>query len=94
MTKLRVVITGLGVVACNGIGVNAFWRANREGRSGISRIDAFDTGELASKIGGQVRGFDPAEYMSPELASRVDRTVHFGLAASEMALRASGCGCG
>jgi len=90
MTKLRVVITGLGVVACNGIGVNAFWRANREGRSGISRIDAFDTGELASKIGGQVRGFDPAEYMSPELASRVDRTVHFGLAASEMALRASG----
>ncbi|HTQ31745.1 MAG TPA: beta-ketoacyl-ACP synthase II [Opitutaceae bacterium] len=89
MNKRRVVVTGLGVVACNGVGVDAFWRANREGRSGIALIDAFDTAEFASKIGGQVRGFTPAEYMPEATAKRVDRFVHFGLACAEMALRSS-----
>lgn len=90
MNKRRVVVTGLGVVACNGLGVDEFWRANKEGRSGISLIDAFDVSNLASKIGGQVRGFVPTMYMPDDIAKRVDRFVHFGVACAEMALKESG----
>jgi len=89
MGKRRVVVTGLGVVACNGVGVDAFWRANREGRSGVSRIDAFDTEGFPSRIGGQVRGFDPAKFIPEKTVKRVDRFVHFGLAGAEMALTSS-----
>jgi 3-oxoacyl-[acyl-carrier-protein] synthase II len=85
MSKRRVVVTGLGVVACNGIGVDEFWRANREGRSGISLLDAFDTTDFPSRIGGQVRGFDPKRYMPEKTVQQVDRFVHFGLAGAEMA---------
>lgn len=90
MNKRRVVVTGLGVVACNGVGVQEFWEANVAGRSGISVIDAFDTSNLASKIGGQVRNFSPAAYMPDDIAKRVDRFVHFGLSCADMALRQSG----
>ena len=89
MNKHRVVVTGLGVVASNGVGVEAFWQANVAGRSGISLIDVFDPQEFASKIAGQVRGFSPADYMPEETANRVDRFVHFGLACAEMALKES-----
>jgi len=89
MNKRRVVVTGLGVVACNGVGADEFWQANREGRSGITTIDAFDTQDFPSRIGGQVRGFDPEAYMPRETARRVDRFVHFGLACAEMALKGS-----
>jgi 3-oxoacyl-[acyl-carrier-protein] synthase II len=89
MNKRRVVVTGLGVVACNGVGADEFWQANRDGRSGITTIDAFDTQDFPSKIGGQVRGFDPETYMPRDTARRVDRFVHFGLACAEMALKGS-----
>jgi len=90
MNRRRVVVTGLGVAACNGVGVEQFWRANVEGRSGIAAIDAFDVTDLAAKIGGQVRDFTPAQYMPEDVAKRVDRFVHFGLACTEMALKESG----
>src|SRR5580658_10316392 len=89
MNKRRAVVTGLGVVACNGVGVDAFWRANIDGRSGISRIDSFDSEGLASRIGGQVRGFAPGEHVPEETAQRVDRVVQFALACSGMALKES-----
>lgn len=90
MSRRRVVVTGLGVVAANGIGVEDFWQANLQGRSGISRIDAFNPDEFNVKIGGQVRGFDPVRFMPEEVAKRVDRFVHFGLAGAHMALAQSG----
>ncbi len=86
ITNRRVVVTGLGVVACNGVGVDEFWRANVEGRSGLSTLDAFDTEMFLSKVGGQVRGFDPARYMPEKTVRQVDRFVHFGLACTEMAI--------
>ncbi len=89
MNKNRVVVTGLGVVACNGTGIDAFWRANLEGRSGISLIDAFDTRDFPSRIGGQVRDFLPGDYLPEEIVQRTDRFVHFGLACAGMALRQS-----
>lgn len=76
-------------MACNGIGVEEFWRANREGRSGISLIDGFETENLGSRVGGQVRNFDPLKYMPKEIAQRVDRFVHFGMAAADMAIKQS-----
>lgn len=89
MNKRRVVVTGMGVTACNGVGVEDFWRGNREGRSGISQIDAFATDDFASQIGGQIRGFEPTQFMPEEVARRVDRFVHFGLACAHMALAGS-----
>ena len=50
MSKRRVVITGVGVVACNGIGKDDFWKANIEGRSGIVRISSFNTDAFETKI--------------------------------------------
>jgi len=89
MNKRRVVITGLGVVACNGIGKEDFWQANVHGRSGIVNITCFDSSAFDSHIAGEIRGFDPYLYMPSELAKKVDRFVHFGLACTHMALQDS-----
>ncbi len=86
MSKRRVVITGLGVVACNGIGLKDFWQANIEGRSGIGKITCFDADAFDTRIAGEVKGFDPSPYMPAEVAKKVDRFVHFGLACTQMAL--------
>jgi len=86
MQKRRVVITGLGVVACNGVGKDDFWKANLEGRSGISPLTVFENEDFDCHIAGQVKNFDPALYMPAQLVNKVDRFVHFGLAASKMAI--------
>jgi len=89
MKKRRVVITGLGVVAPNGIGKDAFWQGCVQGKSGVDLIMSFDTSDLSSKIAAQILDFDPLNYMSKEVARRADRFVHLGLATSKMALRDS-----
>ncbi len=89
MDKRRVVITGLGVVACNGIGRDNFWQANMQGRSGIGKITCFSTEALDTHIAGEVRDFDPFQFMPAEVVKKVDRFVHFGLACSEMAMQDS-----
>jgi len=90
MAKRRAVVTGLGVVAPNGIGVEAFWRATVEGRSGVSPVTAFDVSLFDSRIAGQVKELDPLEFMPPVVARRTDRYVHLGLAAAQMAMKDSG----
>ena len=82
----RVVITGLGVVAPNGIGKEEFWQANIEGRSGVERITAFDVSGLDSKICAKVKDFQHLNYIPEEEARKVDRFVHLGLASSKAAL--------
>ena len=89
MGKRRVVITGWGVVACNGIGREKFWQANVQGRSGIGKITYFDAEAFDTRIAGEVRDFDPSQFMPAEVAKKVDRFVHFGLACSEMAMQDS-----
>ncbi|MDY7030339.1 MAG: beta-ketoacyl-ACP synthase II [Thermodesulfobacteriota bacterium] len=84
--KRRVVITGLGVIAPNGIGKEAFWDALVNGRSGIGKITRFDASTYPSQIAGEVSGFDPTDYMNPKKARRTDRFTHFGLAASKLAI--------
>jgi len=89
MNKRRVVITGLGVVACNGIGLKNFWQANIEGRSGIGKITFFDADAFDTRIAGEVKDFDPCQYMPADVAKKVDRFVHFGLACTQMAVEDS-----
>jgi len=90
MNKRRVVITGLGVLACNGIGRDNFWQANVQGRSGIGKITRFDAEEFETRIAGEIKDFDPSQFMPAEVAKKVDKFVHFGLACSEMAMQDSG----
>lgn len=88
-TKRRVVITGLGVVAPNGIGKDEFWEANIKGKSGVNRIRSFDTAGYNSKIAAEVLDFDPLKYMPNSVAKRVDRYAQLGIAAANMAVEDS-----
>jgi beta-ketoacyl-acyl-carrier-protein synthase II len=83
----RVVITGLGVIAPNGIGKEEFWQACITGRSGIGPITSFDASFLSTRIAGEVTNFDPIAYgLSSEEASTLDRGASFALAAAHLAL--------
>jgi len=86
MDKKRVVITGLGVIAPNGIGIDAFWNSLLSGQSGIGRITHFDASSYPSQIAGEVKDFDPLNFMSPKSARRMDRFAQFSVAATSMAL--------
>jgi len=82
----RVVITGMGVVAPNGIGIENFWDSLVHGRSGIRRITHFDASTYPSQIAAEVPDFDPADYMDPKTARRLSRSAQFALGASQMAV--------
>jgi beta-ketoacyl-acyl-carrier-protein synthase II len=83
-----VVITGIGIVAPNGIGKEAFWRSCTSGISGIRRITRFDASSLPVRIAGEVVGFDPMQLGLTEDETRgLDRNTQFALAASHLALQ-------
>ena len=86
----RVVITGVGPITCAGIGVAAFWESIRAGRSGISRITSFDTGELKAHCGGEIRDWDPTVFFPPHRLKRLDRYAQFSVASTLLALEDSG----
>ena len=88
----RVVVTGIGVVAPNGLGRRAFGEAILEGRSGVGPIECFDTEGLAVKVAGEVRGFDPAPYMGAHKknAKLLSRAVGFAVGAASMAVEDAG----
>lgn len=88
--KRRVVVTGLGLITPLGIGVDSSWRAFLEGKSGIGRITHFDASDLPVQIAGEVKGFDPSLYMEQKEIKKMDRFIHFALAASTMAIEDSG----
>ena len=85
-TERRVVITGLGIVAPNGIGKQAFWHATSNGISGIKPIQRFPTADLPIRVGGEVSGFVVEQYIERKLANRTDRMTHLALAAVQEAL--------
>jgi len=87
----RVVITGLGVVAPNGVGKDTFWQANIQGHSGIRAITRFDAHALATRIAGEVLDFDPqALGLTPLECSYMDRGTQFAIAAANLALKDAG----
>jgi 3-oxoacyl-[acyl-carrier-protein] synthase II len=85
-----VVVTGVGAITPIGIGAVATWDGLVAGRSGIRRIEAFDTSNLEVKIAGEVRGFDAKNYVEPKAAQRMDRYAHFAIAASREAVEQAG----
>jgi 3-oxoacyl-[acyl-carrier-protein] synthase II len=84
--KTRVVITGLGVVTPLGNDMRTVWEALVQGRSGIGRITKFDASSLPSRIAGEVKGFDPLDFMGPKDVHRTDPFIQYGLAAAVMAV--------
>lgn len=85
-SRLRVVISGIGVVSPNGIGVEAFARSCRAGVSGISRLESMNGANLRSTAAAQVRDFDPESVMDSVEVRRVPRMIPMALAASREAL--------
>src|SRR2546421_12508518 len=92
MTKQnRVVITGMGVLAPNGTGIEPFWESILAGRSGIGPITLFDASEFKSRIAGEVKNFNPLDYIEAELKpKRMTRHTQLAYAATMMALRDAG----
>lgn len=90
MEKRRVVITGMGVVAPNGIGIENFWDSLVHGRSGVRKITRFDASTYPCQVAAEITDFDPTNYMDPKTAKRLDRFVHYSLAASSMAIEDAG----
>lgn len=89
MAKRRVVITGLGVVAPNGIGKDEFWNANIQGKSGVDRVADFDVSCFDSKIAGKVKNFNPLDFIPKETVRKSDRFAHLGMASAKLALNDS-----
>lgn len=87
MTKKRVVVTGLGAVSPLGIGVNKFWDSIVAGKSGIARTTAMDLEKHPVKISGEVKDFNPDDYMDPKETKRIDRFTQFALIAAEEAIK-------
>jgi 3-oxoacyl-[acyl-carrier-protein] synthase II len=90
MEKKRVVVTGLGLITPLGIGVDASWHGLIEGRSGIRRITQFDASLFPTKIAGEVEGFNPENFIETKEIKKMDRFIHFAVAAATMAMSDSG----
>ena len=86
----RVVVTGVGLLCPVGIGTEEVWQAIQAGRNGIGKITCFDATSFACHIAGEVHGFDPGLYVEKKEIKKMGRFIHFGVAASEFALAASG----
>jgi 3-oxoacyl-[acyl-carrier-protein] synthase II len=88
----RVVVTGIGIVAPNGIGRKQFYESIVEGRSGVSLIESFDTSGLGIKIAGEIKNFDVTPYLGDHKknAKLMSRAVQFAVGASSMAVQDSG----
>ena len=86
----RVVITGVGAITPIGIGKDEFWKGLLEGRNGIDKISRFDALEFHAQIAGEVKDFDPTEYIDKKESKRMDRYTQFAVAAAGMAIKDAG----
>lgn len=90
MEKRRVVVTGLGIVSPLGIGLEENWDAVSNGRSGIGPITRFDPKDVNAKIAGEVKNFNPEDYIEKKEIKKMDTFLHYSLAAGIMAVEDSG----
>jgi 3-oxoacyl-(acyl-carrier-protein) synthase len=82
----RAVVTGIGVVAPNGIGTDAWWEATCAGEGSIGRIERFDPSRYATQLAGEVKGFAAEDWIEKRLIVQTDHWTHMALAATKMAL--------
>jgi 3-oxoacyl-[acyl-carrier-protein] synthase II len=82
----RVVVTGLGLVTPLGIGTELTWKALCAGQSGIGRITRFDPAGYDAQIAGEVKGFDPTQFVEKKEVKKMDTFIHYAVAASQLAV--------
>jgi len=85
-SERRIVVTGIGPVTPVGVGVDRFWSALTEGRSGVGKLEAFDASAFASRIAAQVHDFRVEDYMEPSAARRMERFAQMAVAAARLAI--------
>ncbi len=91
VSRRRAVITGIGVVAPNGIGREAYWQGIRQGKNCVDFITLFDHSTYPSKVAAEIPNFDPKLYIDdPHQIKRMGRSAHLGVAASKLALKDAG----
>jgi len=83
----RVVITGIGMISPLGLDTAANWEALKAGKSGISNITSFDVSKYSTRIGGEVKGFEPTNYINRKETRRMDRFAQFAVASSLQAVK-------
>ena len=86
----RVVVTGLGALTPVGNGTEESWKSIVGGLSGIAPVTRFDAADFPSRIAGEVKGFDPADYIEKKDVKKMDTFIHYGIAAAKMAMDDSG----
>ncbi|MBI2957159.1 MAG: beta-ketoacyl-ACP synthase II [Acidobacteria bacterium] len=89
-TGRRVVVTGLGLLCGVGIGTEEVWRALCAGQSGIGPISRFDASDYPCRFAGEVKGFDPLQFVEKKELKKMGRFIQFALAATEFAVKSSG----
>ena len=82
----RVVVTGIGLVSSLGIGTEANWAALKAGQSGVETITKLDATQFATRIAGEVRGFDPLQFIEKKDVKKMDVFIQYAIAASQFAM--------
>jgi 3-oxoacyl-[acyl-carrier-protein] synthase II len=90
MSQRRVVVTGMGMISPLGNDLASSWDGIVNGKSGLGPITSFDASLFTTRIAGEIRNFDPTLYMSPKDVKKMDAFIHYGIAASLMAMEDSG----
>lgn len=90
MSKRRVVVTGMGIVSPLGNDLASTWDGIVNGRSGIGPVTHFDASDFPTRIAGEIRDFDVTRWVSPKDAKKMDPFIHYGVAASLMAMEDAG----
>jgi len=84
--RRRVVVTGIGLVSSLGIGTESNWAALAAGKSGIDTISRFDVSQFATRIAGEVRGFQPLDFLEKKDVKKMDPFIQYAIAASQFAM--------
>jgi len=82
----RIVVTGLGLVTPLGTGVEKTWKALCAGQSGIGRITKFDPAAYDAQIAGEVKDFDPAQFIEKKEIKKMDTFIHYAVGAAQLAV--------
>lgn len=88
--RRRVVITGIGAISCVGNDAGALWDAVVNGKCGLGKVERFDLSGYRTQIAGEVKNFDPAVYMAPKEARRLDDFALYAIAAADEAMKMAG----
>jgi 3-oxoacyl-[acyl-carrier-protein] synthase II len=89
MARRRVVVTGVGLISSVGTGTEEVWSALQQGQSGVGLITQFDATAFAARIAGEVKHFDPLDYVEKKEVRKMGRFIQFAMAASEFAVKSA-----